>query len=1142
MLYFNDNHCMMPNKNRPVDELKETFYRKHFSSYLSFLMETRVGDDPNNQMTNVVSEQTDKQAKLKLSVENDRAVAASVDEFFELFADNLEYLRGLLFIVEDNLGNGSRDEVRSYLIEEQIVKIIARHFWDVIIAKDSNATCLESKYYDKQQQKFIVSKRYEYIKYESYPHEDIVWIIGCLIIYGVPERNLIDHVVPEKYIVNFLHIVRLCRNDITHHELRALRLTDAVQFLRFKLYSLIGAVFCLHRCLARNGFIELGLDEYEFKESCHLEIVCASGITTPPEIQLIDINSNQEIPQEETHIVYSLKKYVEYYICIDQWDNDGKSLCLTWDSGNPTLTWDGNIGIYRPNEVQHSTFETQGTYAGIMSRVDVISGYLEQINKDVSDITSLSQDVLDMLVRQAELLEESTNRLGDVNVTLESIQASIKDYSQEMVSAILQMPKGLTAEDLNNVVEHTISLATGKFYEYMESKEAERARKDKERQDREQETQAQKQEEERKRQQRERWKRRLRWGFFMTLLLLAVGYVSYSFKDVIVDHFLTAEEIIERTDARFRELYIVSVDELKFSVDELPTIGAAYRRAISKYEDSLQVDSNNIHAHLALTQLLMRGKGKYAPHEALLHAQSAARHSSRGKGLYCYLLHTLGQDSLSYDYMFEHYLFPDSFIVGEDEYLTLTKALWLIYGHDEESEGTRTLSSTKRGLDIVNALSKTNKEAAFEGAEMSFMGVRDGENELFYYLTPDPVLSLGILAKLGEDYSYPIAMIGLSTYLFELRHLKFIDCGLFGMGAGVNQEGPILRARIEEWYAGYNDKNVTTPVTTLLRDIQELEEGGNLGTKLARIFSPFKSSIQQTSQQTLQELDTLITRVERGETDGYWVNLNDLYRSRISLCLQTNDTTRATELAIQWDECYDTIAVKQYVQAVWLRCVKDSTTSQDSIMSEKLINMSARRGYSQAIYRWLQMNTGVDTVTLFSPAKTIKYVSDMKTETGNIIHSSKPDPTEWMPDSLWQNQPRLAWALAEYWQGQKEGLFLRYCPEEYRAMKHLMSFKKGEPYLHSQFKDYLFYCQWGIAFAIEHHQPLIAFFLMRKWTEVSDALLIYYNERAYEEMDDFQYNEYYKSYQSIVDNANVNQTERDADGKNIKPSYPLFFY
>ena len=109
-------------------------------------------------------------------------------------------------------------------------------------------------------------------------------------------------------------------------------------------------------------------------------------------------------------------------------------------------------------------------------------------------------------------------------------------------------------------------------------------------------------------------------------------------------------------------------------------------------------------------------------------------------------------------------------------------------------------------------------------------------------------------------------------------------------------------------------------------------------------------------------------------------------------------------------------------------------------------------------------------------------------------------------------------------------------------MKHLTSFKKGEPYLHSQFKDYLFYCQWGIAFAIEHHQPLIAFFLMRKWTEVSDALLRYYNERAYEEMDDFQYNEYYKSYQSIVDNANVNQTERDADGKNIKPSYPLFFY
>lgn len=1137
---------MKPNKNPLVDVLKELFYHQHFNDYMSFLMETRVGENANNQMTSVVSELTQYQAELQLNVKNnpedERAVAASVDEFFEFFAENekvLEYFKKFLYFVEDNIGKGNQEEARDKIIEDTIIRIITRHFWGLVIAKDNAAISLKrpenAKKYnnDTASKKIIIDDTYKFEDLDKYDYTDVIRIIGCLINYNSKGNA------PEQKIVCCLHAVRTYRNETTHDSLeRLFKLKDVVLYMRFKLYTLIGTVFCLHRCLARRGFIDVGLEEYEFKESCTLEIICAEGIPMPHDIQLININSNQKIPQAETRIVFLMRKYIEYYIKIDQWDNNGKNLYLTWNTGNPTLTWDGNNGIYSPDEFQHSTFETQASYSGIMKRVDLVSEYLEQINKDVSDITTIQEDIRALLFKQIEILEENTSQIGKVNIGLDSIKDTIKASFQEMASVIVGTPRGIETEELQKILDLTISLAERRFREEMDKREQERKRQEEEdirkKEEKEKEEERQKRLEEERREKEATRKKRIRWGISLSVITLSVAFALYLFKDNIIDHFLSAGEIIEKADARFCELFFETPQEKKqLPFNDISDIGTEYRRAIKKYEDSLRVDSTNINAHLALAHMFIQGKGKYSLSEALIHAQSAANHSIRGKGLYCYLLHSLGKDSLCYDYMFEHYLSPDSFVVGEDEYLTLTKALWLIYGHDEESRRKRTLTSTLKGLEIVNSLCDINLDAVFERAQMAAFGVHHDEKKMYYYITPDPIYSTCCLHYLTE-HSYPIALLTLSEAEYNLNCIEaFINSCSFAVGAGIRQAAPLLRSRIEQLFAGTDNSKAIK----YLQQIQELEEGNNFGTKMARLFRAFNSHGQKTREQTLQELDSLITRAEKGETDQYLVDLEELYRTRISLCLQLNDTLRATELAMQKDACHDTIAVRQYIKAVWLACYKDSTTAQDSITSERLINISARRGYSQAIYTWLRHNTGVDVVTLLeSSFSGFSYSSNFKSVTGNMVSPGKPDPSEWIADSLWKSQPLLAWALAEYWNGQNEDLFLPYCPEEYQAMMHLMDYKKEEPYIRSQLEDYKWYCQWGLAHAIEHQQPVIAYLLAQEWLEVMDALYKYYGETISLGKN------YYINYQDIADHLKDYQKELKANGRYIKPNYPLYAY
>lgn len=1088
-----------------IKELKNKFYNQHFTEFLDFVNNTDLRFDWNLVLNNTLSrlnkmmqekgeplysitrEEVVKDGKkstlikgpgLKANAEEQEAVV-SIEEFFDIVEYNKELAKlvdRILTYMEDQKGNGSEPEL-AQTTEDLIHKEICRYFWE-----KQGKLRLEYKEQEKEQKNeqekgkendaTDVQEQDQTQETNLKKFYDYDWLDTK----DATAKNIISGPLfllmgRYHYTISLLHICRKIRNRDIHGEERFFGLRDGYIINCFRLFTYIATVMLLRRNLQE----QYNLPKYKFVPR-DLKVIA-------PENAEVKLWCGREEITPDSHknnpLSYKVFWYKSYKLEIEIKEKLIENFEPNWTYQTPTAACHkGKLEVI-PNDSQGSSLLRNSSFHEVMKAV----------NHGLEDMRRIGDT--------AERIEQQTGDISDKLDILEEIYRFLQEkYGQQEIF------NHQVTELLKLIVEQN---GKGKDVKTIIDQEGIKGRR--------------------------KW---IRWGIFLILICFAIGLVTYSFKDAIIDHFLTAEEIIEKTDARFLKLFFETPQEKQpISFNDISEIGTEYRRAIKKYEDSLKVDSNNINAHLALAHMFIQGKGKYSLSEALVHAQSAANHSSRGKGLYCYLLHSLGKDSLCYDYMFEHYLSPDSFVVGEDEYLTLTKALWLVYGHDEESRRQRTLTSTLKGLKIINSLFETNLDAAFERADMSALGVRDDEKKRYYYIAPDPIYSFYCLHYLTE-HSYPIALLLLSEAEYNLNCIEaFINSCSFAVGAGISQAAPLLRSRIEQVFAGTDNSQAIK----YLQQIQELEEGNNFGTKIARLFRAFNSHGQRTRQQTLQELDSLIARAEKGETDQYLVDLEDLYRARISLCLQLNDTLRATELAMQKDACQDTLAVRQYIKAVWLMCYKDSTTHQDSIMSERLINISARRGYSQAIYTWLQSNTGVDVVTLLgSSTWDYSYSSNLKSATGNMISLSKPDPSEWMTDSLWQNQPLLAWALAEYWNGQKEDLFLPYTPEEYQAMIHLMDYKKEEPYIRSQLEDYKWHCQWGIAHAIEHRQPVIAYLLAHEWLEVMDALDKYYGETT-----PFGKN-YYYDYQDIAERLENYQKELKANGRYIKPNYPFYAY
>lgn len=374
--------------------------------------------------------------------------------------------------------------------------------------------------------------------------------------------------------------------------------------------------------------------------------------------------------------------------------------------------------------------------------------------------------------------------------------------------------------------------------------------------------------------------------------------------------------------------------------------GETYRKAIKAYEDILSEDSVDVDANLGLAMMLMRGKGIYDLAEAEHCAKRASEESTKAEGLYHYLLF------LNKKYGDADHLVGNLRADGEkDEYTILTDALLEIYGCCDRE---RSLESVLRARTVLDSLCKFNQDAVLDRAGIVKYGIERENCEDDFYIWPDPIFAESDLSVIANDSLNPVAMAMLSEFYGQLGEMK--DCLEWGVSAyecGMKAYAPSLTIQMLQ------NNIIENPGIDFKAIFKELERSARHDKSLTGECAKYMTRVHNYSinempaKDLLKSTDDFIDILKLTQDGNYAQFLEQLYRFRVTLCLEVGDLPRATSLAMKVDVFNDSIAVSQYLEGIC--CDRGwAGQPQDSILRDNLINSSAERGYPEAVYTRLK--------------------------------------------------------------------------------------------------------------------------------------------------------------------------------------------
>ena len=629
-----------------------------------------------------------------------------------------------------------------------------------------------------------------------------------------------------------------------------------------------------------------------------------------------------------------------------------------------------------------------------------------------------------------------------------------------------------------------------------------------------------------------------KWAYFLLAavilgaisLLITMFLLVVSNKDKLQSLFVhpeTIEAVIAKGDQYFRD-------------NNPEKAGETYRKAISMYRDTLAQDSNNVKANIGLAMMLMRGLGNYDPEEAEKLVSRIKGINSRAEGLYAYLLVRNGKPEEAGKLIDAMDEITDTADV--DEYTRLSYALLTIYG----------VGDRHRNNDIIRNANETighirNQEAVLECALISLNGVEKDEPEDSYWIYPEPIGAIAALSVLAEDSLNALAMALAGdqyTAMHDVeRSLNYTACA---WKLGMNDYVPLLRMRMSEFVdiADSDEK-----IQKLWDDVSRLSR--NQESSIAGEFSNF---IQQQSKylndklsasKLLESLDKLIDFINQDKKSYYKYLLPNLYRGRVSLCLESGEFSRAVKVAMECDECRDSMAVADYLKAI---CYNRgwNGVEKDTILRDSLIFRSADKGYIEAIYSRLRKSkpieeelllvdptqhfSSIEYYDVMCPNKTFVFVEgeaevvgwdDLSESERKKIEKERETSRNYVkkwhykvpsyanvPDSIWQKSPKLADLLADYWWPYYTGLnelppYLGNCTKEYRTMYEiramayeLVDMGNGKEVLNSKqlpqtlIEDYLLQIQAGISSALRNANAKMVQQLATMWLTLADQIKV----------------------------------------------------
>lgn len=559
---------------------------------------------------------------------------------------------------------------------------------------------------------------------------------------------------------------------------------------------------------------------------------------------------------------------------------------------------------------------------------------------------------------------------------------------------------------------------------------------------------------------------RMSYATMALCILLAIALGLYVYKEF--SHDSTPKSYLIEGDAYLKE-------------HKAEKAGEAYRKAIGRYETIIKTDSNNIEANISLATMLMRGKGKYDLEQAERCAKRASS-DKRGQGLYAYLLMRNGKYKEASNCLKTiHNL--------DDEYAKLTDAVLTIYGMEREQN----IESILKADSIIAFL--PIQEAALEKAFEAYNGVPNNDIEGSYFITPDPMLGLVAFSNLVRDSLSIQAMTYLSDFSSVMGDFgQAYTLGYAAFAAGMNKIAPMLIIQT------LHDIDIERSDASFAKEIEELsriaEQDNSFLTDLSRfshsLYNYYHERLGVTAKQLVEDLDSVISKMEDLRDEELLTILDNLYTIRVSLCLQSGDMTRATHLAMKLDKCNDSIAISNYLLGVSFARGYGNIPI-DSVASRKYISKAARLGYNKAIYTQLKyakpLEYKIVTSKDWSRAYSLSYSEDLEVIKeaprdsvtnepigfaegeacvtyigGTPIMKTNSDGTKTfytfeynaskyalVSDSIWQSSPELAMELADYWRdfyypwpiyesiSGEEMPYLPYCPKEYQVMCNTIS-------------------------------------------------------------------------------------------------------
>ena len=377
--------------------------------------------------------------------------------------------------------------------------------------------------------------------------------------------------------------------------------------------------------------------------------------------------------------------------------------------------------------------------------------------------------------------------------------------------------------------------------------------------------------------------------------------------------------------------------------------GETYRKAISMYRDTLAKDSNNVKANIGLAMMLMRGKGEYNLSEAERCAKrvyATDEINARGEGLYHYLLMRNGKYE-EVDKLIKNMRADGT----KDSYTKLTESVLDIYGFCGRERNEEKVMVARQTID---SLCFYSQEAILERAEMVVYGIENGSMEDSYYIWPDPIFAENELYVLAIDSLNPEAMVRLSDFYGQLGELKkSLDFGVSAYECGMKNYAPFLTILILQNIDLRNsDKEINSLFDRIARTaVKDNTLSAKCSNYFTRIYNYYFNKF--SAEDLLKSTDDLINCIVDSNDDHYQSVLEQLYRIRVTLCMETGDLKKATSLAMKIDNCSDSIAVGEYLEGIC--CDRGySGYPQDSILRDSLISSSAEKGYVEAVFTRLK--------------------------------------------------------------------------------------------------------------------------------------------------------------------------------------------